>query len=207
MAEVLAETVTFLWHPYLPLRKLTLLEGDPGQCKNWLTPAIAACGSVGRGLPGMDEMTPFRSLFVSVEDGKADTFRPRLDALGTDTGLVFAHDQALYLDTPEGMAELEREIEGREARFVVIDSVMSFAVRAPTSTGQPAHRSRSCQPQPHRYGLECRSGSVVEATEIQSVSKPCHRDRRLNAKLCYATPKVEARWQAPYTNCLSGFIV
>jgi predicted ATP-dependent serine protease len=39
---------------------------------------------------------------------------------------VYAHDLPLYLDTPEGLAEVEREIEGRQARLVVIDSVMSF---------------------------------------------------------------------------------
>jgi hypothetical protein len=64
-------------------------------------------------------------VFFSAEDGKADTFRPRLDALGANAELVYAHDLPLYLDTPEGLAELEREIDGRQARLVVIDSVTS----------------------------------------------------------------------------------
>jgi putative DNA primase/helicase len=126
MSEVRPEAVSFLWRPYLPLGKLTLLEGDPGQGKSWLTAAIAACGSVGRGLPAMEAFEPFRSVFFSAEDGKADTFRPRLDALGANAEMVYAHDLPLYLDTPEGLAELEREIEGRQVRLVVIDSVMSF---------------------------------------------------------------------------------
>jgi putative DNA primase/helicase len=126
MSEVEARQVHFLWRPYLPLGKLTLLEGDPGQGKSWVTAAIAACGSVGRGLPGMEAFEPFASLFFSTEDGKADTFRPRLDALGADSARVYGHDQPLYLDTPEGMAEMEREIAGRGPRLVVIDSVMSF---------------------------------------------------------------------------------
>ena len=126
MSEVEPRQVHFLWRPYLPLGKLTLLEGDPGQGKSWVTAAIAACGSVGRGLPGMEAFEPFASLFFSTEDGKADTFRPRLDALGADSARVYGHDQPLYLDTPEGMAEIEREIAGRGPRLVVIDSVMSF---------------------------------------------------------------------------------
>jgi putative DNA primase/helicase len=81
MSEVRPEAVTFLWRPYLPLGKLTLLEGDPGQGKSWVMAAIAACGSVGWGLPGTEAFEPFRSVFFSAEDGKADTFRPRLDAL------------------------------------------------------------------------------------------------------------------------------
>lgn len=126
MSEVQPQAVSFLWRPYLPVGKLTLLEGDPGQGKSWVAAAIAACGSVGRGLPGMESFEPFRSVFFSAEDGKADTFRPRLDAVGANAELVYAHDLPLYLDTPEGLAELEREIEGRQARLVVIDSVMSF---------------------------------------------------------------------------------
>ncbi len=50
--------------------------------------------------------------------------------------MVYAHDLSLYLDTPDGLAELEREIEGRQARLVVIDSVMSF-VGARTDVYRP----------------------------------------------------------------------
>ena len=57
----------------------------------------------------MESFEPFRSVFFSAEDGKADTFRPRLEALGANAKLVYAHDLPLYLDTPEGLAELERE--------------------------------------------------------------------------------------------------
>jgi len=69
MSDVQPEPVTFLWRPYLPLGKLTLLEGDPGQGKSWLTAAIAACGSVGRGLPATEMLEPFRSVFFIAEDG------------------------------------------------------------------------------------------------------------------------------------------
>jgi hypothetical protein len=136
MSDVQPQAVSFLWRPYLPVGKLTLLEGDPGQGKSWVAAAIAAGGSVGRGMPGMKSFEPFRSVFFSAEDGKADTFRPRLDALGANAELVYAHDLPLYLDTPEGIAELEREIEGRQARLVVIDSVMSF-VGARTDVYRP----------------------------------------------------------------------
>jgi hypothetical protein len=64
--------------------KLTLLEGDPGQGKSWVAAVIAASGSVGCGLPGMESFEPFRSVFFGAEDGKADTFRPSLDALGAN---------------------------------------------------------------------------------------------------------------------------
>jgi hypothetical protein len=86
MSEVQPEAVTF------PLRKLTLLEGNPGQGKSCVTAAIAACGSLGRGLPVMESFEPFRSLFLSAEGGKADTLRPRLDALSAVVERPYAYD-------------------------------------------------------------------------------------------------------------------
>ncbi len=66
-----------------------------------------------------------------------DEHVPRpLGALGAALELVYAHDHPLYLDTPEGMAELEREIAGRQPRLVIIDPVMSF-VGARTDVYRP----------------------------------------------------------------------
>ena len=57
MAEA-PEAVILLWFPYLPLRKLTLLEGDPRQGKTgWQRRSPPA--RFGRGLPGMRTFAPF----------------------------------------------------------------------------------------------------------------------------------------------------
>ena len=126
MADVAPEPVSFLWRPYLPLGKLTLLEGDPGQGKSWLTAAIAAGGSLGTGLPGTESFAPFRSLLFTAEDGLADTLRPRLDVLGANVELIYAHDQPVHLDSAEGLAEIEREIRARRPRLVIVDPVVAF---------------------------------------------------------------------------------
>ncbi|MFC1918032.1 bifunctional DNA primase/polymerase, partial [Chloroflexota bacterium] len=39
--QVTETKVNFLWEPYIPIGKLTLLEGDPGVGKSWVTLAIA----------------------------------------------------------------------------------------------------------------------------------------------------------------------
>src|SRR3990172_5246226 len=41
MAGVQSESVEWLWYPYLPKSKLTLMEGDPGVGKSWVSLAIA----------------------------------------------------------------------------------------------------------------------------------------------------------------------
>jgi hypothetical protein len=130
LADVAPQAVSFLWEPYLPLGKLTLLEGDPGQGKSWLAAAIAAAGSRGRGLPGLAAFPPFRTLFLTAEDGLPDTLRPRLESLGADCGAVFACDQPLALDLDAGLATLAQALAALAPRLVVVDPLVAFLGRA-----------------------------------------------------------------------------
>jgi len=45
LADIEPEEVAFLWKPYIPIGKLTLLEGDPGIGKTWAALQIAAAVS------------------------------------------------------------------------------------------------------------------------------------------------------------------
>ena len=83
MSEVEPEDVKFLWHPYIPIGKVTLLEGDPGLGKSWLTFALAIAVARGRGLPGQEGHTSRKKvLLMSAEDGIADTIAVRLREMG-----------------------------------------------------------------------------------------------------------------------------
>lgn len=96
LSTVQPEPVSWLWEPYIPRRKLTLVEGDPGTGKTWLMLQIAAAISQGYGLPGTDGTPQGRQdhgqpvLYLSAEDGLADTLRPRLDAAGADCANIHA---------------------------------------------------------------------------------------------------------------------
>ncbi|MCP4203756.1 MAG: AAA family ATPase [bacterium] len=126
LAEVTPESVEFLWKPYLPVGKLTLLEGDPGQGKSFLAAAIAASGSRGHDLPGAGAFEPWNTLILTAEDGLADTLRPRLDRLGADVDRIFGVEDLLDLSAPQGLGVLERAIREREPRLVVIDPVVAY---------------------------------------------------------------------------------
>ena len=95
LSDVASEEVTFLWHPYLPRGKVTLLEGDPDLGKTFICLAFAA--AVTRGWPLPDEDGVPREpreaanvLFFTAEDGLGDTLRPRLDAMGGDPSRLLA---------------------------------------------------------------------------------------------------------------------
>ena len=96
LSTVQPEPVSWLWEPYIPRRKLTLVEGDPGTGKTWLMLQIAAAISQGYSLPGQggkpqgNQGSGQPVLYLTAEDGLADTLRPRLDAAGADCANVHA---------------------------------------------------------------------------------------------------------------------
>lgn len=83
--------VKWLWNQRLALGKLTLIAGDPGLGKSYLTLDLAARVSTGKAMPGdtwedgrpMDRF-PGTAILLSAEDDPSDTIRPRLEAAGAD---------------------------------------------------------------------------------------------------------------------------
>lgn len=125
MADVQTEAVSWLWQPYIPKRKVTLLEGDPGIGKSWVSLAIATAVSLGKGLPEQGRAEPCNVLLASAEDGLGDTIRPRLDAMGADGSRIFAIDGALTLDQ-NGFALLESYLERERAALLIIDPLVEY---------------------------------------------------------------------------------
>src|SRR5262249_2826510 len=106
MSSVQPESISWLWYPYIPIGKVTLLDGDPGLGKSYITLAIATAVSRGRGLPDKDQCAPGCVLLMNAEDGAADTIRPRLDAMGADCSRIRAVLKRLILNK-EGLEDFE----------------------------------------------------------------------------------------------------
>lgn len=125
MSDVEAEKVDWLWYPYLPLGKVSLLEGDPGLGKSWLTMALASHVSQGKKLLGSKDRTKGKVLLMSAEDGLGDTIRPRLDVLGGDVKNIYAYASPVYLDE-DGFAEVEEQIAKIKPVLVIIDPIVAY---------------------------------------------------------------------------------
>lgn len=125
MSDVEAEEVDWLWYPYIPLGKVTLLEGDPGLGKSWLTMALAAHISDNRKLLGARTRASGKVLLMSAEDGLGDTIRPRLDVLEANVKNIYAYAKPVFLDE-DGFAEVEAEIEKIKPLLVIIDPIVAY---------------------------------------------------------------------------------
>lgn len=125
MADVQAEKVEWLWYPYIPLGKLTIIEGDPGLGKSWITMALTTYVSRKRKLPGQETGVGGTILLLSAEDGLGDTIRPRLDTLGANVSKVFAIEGAVTLDE-DGVSELDELMEQVKPKLVIVDPFVAY---------------------------------------------------------------------------------
>ncbi|MBX3364030.1 MAG: AAA family ATPase [Phycisphaeraceae bacterium] len=84
LADIEPREVRWLWPGRVPLGRISLLVGRPGEGKSFLTTALAAHVSTGRTWPDASACPAGSVILVSAEDDPHDTIRPRLDAHGAD---------------------------------------------------------------------------------------------------------------------------
>ena len=126
MSDVQSQTVDWLWYPFIPYGKLTIIQGDPGDGKTTLVLNIAARLSKGEGLDNDMKVTePVNIIYQTAEDGLGDTIKPRLLAAGADCSRVLVIDDS---DQPLTMADarLEEAIVQTKAKMVVLDPIQGF---------------------------------------------------------------------------------
>ena len=83
-SEIEPKEVKWLWYPYIPFGKVTLLQGDPGDGKSKLMLSIAALLSKGEPLPftETEENEPMTIIYQTTEDDADDTVVPRFNSAG-----------------------------------------------------------------------------------------------------------------------------
>ena len=150
LADVKREETVWLWHERIPLGKLTLVEGDPGLGKSWLTLVLAA--NITKGWPLPDDgdnpipREPANVILLSAEDGAGDTIRPRLEDAGADLERVFLLTGSK--EDPDAGISLERDLdlldmtaERVKPLLVVVDPLQAYL-----GAGVDMHRSNETRP-------------------------------------------------------------
>lgn len=125
LSSVKARKVQWLWEPYIPFGMITILEGDPGLGKSFLSMFLASEISSGGHLPDGGDLDQGNVLYISAEDDPSYTTRPRIDAMGGDPERIRVLNGRLAFDDG-GLKLLRAELDQNEPELIIIDPWVSF---------------------------------------------------------------------------------
>ncbi|WP_417733015.1 AAA family ATPase [Rosistilla oblonga] len=137
MSDVESKPINWLWQDRIAAGRISLLVGQAGLGKSYLTTDMAARITTGTTWPDGSPCDRGSVLLLIAEDDPADTIRPRLDAHGADvsrvhvlTGAYRPSDAADTSDAMIGLGDVAliedalREIP--DCRLIVVDPIGSF---------------------------------------------------------------------------------
>ena len=125
MSEVDTQTVEWLWEPYIPFGKVTIVQGNPGEGKTTFALRLAAACTNRKPFPHMAAHEPFNVIYQTAEDGLGDTIKPRLMEAEADLDRVLVIDesnQGLSLSDER----IERAIRQTGARLIILDPIQAY---------------------------------------------------------------------------------
>lgn len=143
MSDFVETEVTWLWDARIPYGKITIIAGDPGLGKSFLTMDMAARVSTGAPMPQenknayQEKREPADVILLCAEDDPSDTIRPRLRKAGADLDKVHLL-QAKIETRPDGttaertvsmkdIPTLEEAVRDRPGtKLIIIDPVSAY---------------------------------------------------------------------------------
>jgi hypothetical protein len=141
MSDIPSEQVQWLWYPYIPYGKVTIIQGDPGEGKTSFVLAMIALLTNGEPLPEEEAANPpINVIYQSAEDGLADTIKPRLEQSGADCSRVLVIDES---DRELTLCDerLEQAVRETGARLIVLDPLQAYL-----GDGVDMHRANEVRP-------------------------------------------------------------
>ena len=126
-SDIEPKEVKWLWYPYIPFGKVTLLQGDPGDGKSKFMLSLAALLSKGEHLPFADEeeREPITIIYQTTEDDADDTVVPRFNSAGGNgDNLIFIKEDMKSLSF--GDNRIREAIEKYNAKLLILDPMSSY---------------------------------------------------------------------------------
>lgn len=126
MEDVAVEEVEWLWYPYIPFGKLTIVHGDGGEGKTTLILQLAALLSRGEKLPcDSTKREPIKIIYQTAEDGLGDAIKPRLLSGNADCSQIKVIDES---EASLSMLDerIEKAIAETGAKVLILDPVQAY---------------------------------------------------------------------------------
>ena len=127
-SEIDPKSVEWLWYPFIPYGKVTLVQGDPGDGKSTFLLTIAAMLTKGDQLPFTEPEIPPEPMCViyqTTEDDADDTIVPRfIRANGDREKLIFINEKEAPISFDD--ARIEAAIKTTGAKLLILDPLSSY---------------------------------------------------------------------------------
>ncbi len=125
-SAVKQQKIEWLWFPYIPYGKITILQGDPGEGKSTFMLNIAALLTQGKPMPdGYPVSQPECVIYQTAEDNIADTVKPRLIQAGADCNrIAYIVDEECQLTLED--TRIERVIQQTGAKLLILDPLQAY---------------------------------------------------------------------------------
>jgi len=126
MNDIETKAVDWLWYPYIPFGKVSLINGDPGEGKTTFVLNLAAALTNAWKLPNDSSgREPINVIYQTAEDGLADTIKPRLEHAGADCSRISVIDDTVR---PLTMTDerLSAAIAQKNAKLMVLDPIQAY---------------------------------------------------------------------------------
>lgn len=148
MSEVESQEIDWLWYPFIPYGKLTIIQGDPGDGKTTFILNVASQLTKGSGLDEkMNVAEPVKVIYQTAEDGLADTVKPRLEKAGADCENILVIDES---DKSLSMIDerLEEALIRTKARVLILDPIQAYL-----GGGMDMNRANEARDMTKRLGM------------------------------------------------------
>ena len=126
-SEIQVKPVEWLWYPYIPYGKVTIVQGDAGDGKSTFMLNLAAMLTKGEPMPFTDGAgaEPINVIYQSTEDDADDTIVPRFIQAGGDTDrLLFINEKDQYLSFSD--ERLLAAIRQTKAKLIILDPLSAY---------------------------------------------------------------------------------
>ena len=141
LSDIESTQTEWLWYPYIPLGKITLMTADPGTGKTFLALYLTSQVSTGRPFYGESAYRePAVAVYQTAEDGVADTIKPRLEPMRPkfENIFVFNEERESLSLSSEHIEEIMKELS---PKLMIFDPLQAYL-----GAGVDMHRANEVRP-------------------------------------------------------------
>lgn len=126
-SDISCREIEWLWYPFIPYGKVTILQGDSGDGKSLMVLTLAAMLTRGEPMPFTDGegQEPINVIYQSSEDDADDTIVPRFQKAGGDPNrLLFISEKKKFLTFSD--ERLLAALKQTKARLLILDPLSAY---------------------------------------------------------------------------------